>query len=91
MSILPDLSRRLKIFGKLTMRKQRIEYDSPVDALIAITKRLSLYENQYQLESEDFFNRYSQGQMGDEANFIQWTNDYQHYMVIRKSEFLNLA
>ena len=53
------------------MRKRRIEYDSPVDALIAIAKRLSIYENQYQLESEDFFNKYSQGQMGDEADFIQ--------------------
>ena len=40
------------------MRKQRIEYSSPLDALIAVTKRLSIYENKYQWDSEDFFDRY---------------------------------
>lgn len=28
------------------MRKQRITYTSPLDALVAVSKRLSLYENQ---------------------------------------------
>ena len=36
------------------MRKLRIDYDSPVDALVAIAKRLSNYEMQYQMESEAF-------------------------------------
>jgi hypothetical protein len=40
------------------MRKQRIEYSSPLDALITVTKRLSVYENKYQWDSEDFFDRY---------------------------------
>jgi len=65
------------------MRKQRIEYNSPLDALIAVAKRLSRYENQYRMESEDFFNKYSQGQLGDKLDFIQWANDYQHYLAIR--------
>ena len=65
------------------MRKQRIEYNSPLDALIALTKQLSRYENQYQMESEDFFNRYSQGLLGDGLDYIQWANDYQHDLAIR--------
>jgi hypothetical protein len=28
------------------MRKQTIQYTSPLDALVAVSKRLSLYENQ---------------------------------------------
>jgi hypothetical protein len=47
------------------MRKQRIEYFSPLDALIMVTKRLSLYENKYQWDSEDFFDRYSKGKLTD--------------------------
>jgi hypothetical protein len=37
------------------MSKHRIEYDPPVDALVAVAKRLSVYESRFQLESEEFF------------------------------------
>lgn len=67
-----------------TMRKQRIEYDSPVDALVAIAKRLSIYEGQYQMTSEDFFDKYSKGKSEDSEDFVEWANDYQHYIVIRR-------
>ena len=62
---------------------KRIEYSSPLDALIAVTKRLSLYENKYQWDSEDFFDRYSKGILADEADFIEWSNDYRHYLALR--------
>ena len=65
------------------MRKQRIEHDSPVDALVAVAKRLSNYERQYQMTSEEFFNRFSKGQAEDSEDFVEWANDYQHYVAIR--------
>lgn len=65
------------------MRKQINAYDSPVDALIAVTKRLSVFENRYRMETEDFFNKFSKGQMDDSIDFIEWSNDYQHYLAIR--------
>lgn len=61
---------------------KKIEYSSPLDALIAVTKRLSLYENKYQWDSEDFFDRYSKGILADEADFIEWSNDYRHYLAL---------
>jgi hypothetical protein len=66
------------------MRKQTIQYDSPVDALVAVSKRLSRYETHYHLKSEEFFNRYSGGQIVDETDFVEWANDYQHYLAIRR-------
>ncbi len=42
------------------MRKQRIEYDSPVDALVAVAKRLNMYETRYKIISEEFY-----GLLGD--------------------------
>jgi hypothetical protein len=66
------------------MQKQIIEYTSPLDALVAVAKRLSIYENRQQLTSEEFFNEYSQGQLGDEAQFVEWANDYRHYLALRQ-------
>ena len=34
------------------MRKQTIQYTSPLDALVTVAKRLSLYENQQHMDSE---------------------------------------
>ena len=65
------------------MRKQTITYVSPLDALIAVAKRLSLYENQYKIDSEEFFHQYCQGKLSDEIEFIEWANDYRHYLALR--------
>jgi tRNA A37 threonylcarbamoyladenosine biosynthesis protein TsaE len=65
------------------MRKQINKYDSPIDALISVTKRLSIFEDRYRMATEDFFNKFSKGQMEDSIDFIEWSNDYQHYLPIR--------
>ena len=65
------------------MRKQRIEYDSPVNALVAIAKRLSIYESRYKKTSENFFDDFSKGQLEDSEDFVEWANDYKHYVAIR--------
>ena len=46
----------------VSMRKQTIQYTSPIDALIAVTKRLSNYESRQRMDSEAFFDRYTRGQ-----------------------------
>ena len=66
------------------MRKQIIQYTSPIDALIAVTKRLSLYESRQRMDSEEFFDRYSRGQLSDDAVFVDWANDYRHYLQLRQ-------
>jgi hypothetical protein len=66
------------------MQKQTIVYDSPLDALVSVTKRLSLLEERYRMSSEDFFHRYSTGKMSDSVDFLEWSNAYEHYMAIRE-------
>ncbi len=39
------------------MQKQQISYTSPLDALVAVAKRLSLYENQHNMSSEDLLTK----------------------------------
>jgi hypothetical protein len=70
-------------FGSAIMRKQTIQYTTPLDALIAIAKRLSLLEQEQKMASEEFFNQYSQGKLPDDARFIEWANDYRHYLSLR--------
>ncbi len=65
------------------MKKNRIEYDSPVDALVAVAKRLNHYEDKYKMQSEDFYNQYSKGKMEDDIEFIEWSNEYQHYLALK--------
>jgi len=65
------------------MKKERIQYTSSVDALVAVAKRLSLYENRHHMTSEEFFNSYEKGRMEDSMDFVEWANDYRHYLTIR--------
>ena len=76
------------------MKKQINKYDSPLDALIIVTKRLSIFEEKYGMATEDFFNKFSKGQLDDSIDFIEWANDYQHYLAIRfeiESQIKNAA
>ena len=66
------------------MRKQIIEYTSSLDALIALAKQLSVYEAQYNMESDEFFTQYSQGKTADDEVFVEWANNYQHYLAIHQ-------
>ena len=66
------------------MIKQRIQYTSPLDALIAVSKRLSLYEDKQGINSEDFFDQYTKGELSDNVIFIEWANDYRHYLGLRQ-------
>ncbi|MGH8557285.1 MAG: antitoxin TumA [Methylococcales bacterium] len=56
----------------------------PLDALIEIAKRLSILEQQHRMDSEEFFYQYSQGRLSDDAEFVEWANDYRHYLHSRQ-------
>ena len=66
------------------MRKQIVELDSPLDALLAVAKRLSRYEADAGMSSEDFYSLYTKGAAGDEERSIEWANDYRHYLALRR-------
>jgi hypothetical protein len=65
------------------VKKKTIEYGSQVDALVALAKRMAIYENKYGRESEEFFDQYTKGLLSDSEEFFEWANDYQHYLAMR--------
>lgn len=64
------------------MQKTRIEYSSNLDALVAISKRLSAMEIQHNMASEEFYDKYSKGVMTDSIEMVEWANQYRHYLAI---------
>ncbi len=65
------------------MQKHQILYDSPVESIVALAKRLSFYEKDYGLSSEDFFDKFSKGKMKDSIDFTEWPNDYQNFLSLK--------
>ena len=41
--------------------------------------RLDEYEERYQLSSKDFFQRYQNGEMGDDMDFFEWNVFYKMF------------
>ncbi len=50
------------------MKKHRNTYNSSVDVLVSVSKRLSLYETKYNLISENFYYKYFKGEMTDDSD-----------------------
>jgi len=69
--------------GGEIMKKRTISYDTPVDALVAVAKRLTRFESEHRMNSEDFFDRYSKGKLEDPDEYVEWANDYEHYMALK--------
>lgn len=57
------------------MNKETIEHGSPLDALVAVARRLNCHEGRYGMASEEFYDKYEKAQMQDSADFVEWVND----------------
>lgn len=44
--------------------------------------RLSAYEGQFNLSSEEFYRRFRAGELGDEVDFVEWSVFYEMYRAI---------
>ncbi len=53
-----------------------------------LKKELKKYEEQFKMRSEDFFSKFSAGELGDSADFFEWSALYKMYL--RASERLNI-
>lgn len=65
------------------MQKTRIQYDSPVDALVALVKRLGRFEEKYGMSSERFYEGYMAGKTDDSEDSVDWANDYRHSIALK--------
>ena len=45
-------------------------------AMLELQQRLHAFEQQYQLATEEFYRQYEAGQLGDSADFMEWSSFY---------------
>ena len=65
------------------MQKLKTTYDSPLEAIVVLAKRLSIFEERHRLSSEEFFDKYSKGLLDDSIDFVEWSNDYQNFLALK--------
>lgn len=65
------------------MKKVRITYDTPLDALLAVTRQMGQYEDKYGMTTEDFFDRYNSGEMPCEDDYMMWEVAYRDFLSLR--------
>jgi hypothetical protein len=58
-----------------------IEYEKEktVEEVNMLKKELSRFESAYQMSSEDFFDRFEKGDLGDKEDYFEWSAMYQMY------------
>ena len=66
--------------------KTTISFTGQSDAIATVYNRLCCFECQYDMDSETFYGHYRKGQMPDDADFVEWANDYQHYLAFQPQQ-----
>jgi len=46
--------------------------------------RLSAYEEQFNMSSQEFYRRFRSGELGDGVDFVEWSVFYEMYQAIRQ-------
>ena len=55
------------------------ENASPLDDLIELVRDLVLLEQQYGLDSAEFYERFQQGKLGDDLDYFDWATKFEMY------------
>ena len=68
------------------------EYDRMVELKARLAKELSQFEKRYALQSDNFYQRFEAGELGDDVDFIEWAATVEMLMnVNRRLELLEAA
>lgn len=63
--------------------REAAENTSIVDDLLELTRSLAELELKYKMKSEDFYEQFERGEMGDDVDFVRWATDYEIYQEIK--------
>jgi hypothetical protein len=65
------------------MLAEAIAESNPVDELLTLAKELQEYERQHEMTSQEFFERYQRGELGDDVEFIEWAGTYRIFQRLK--------
>ena len=55
------------------------EKENTIKEINTLKKELSRFESAYQMSSEDFFDRFEKGDLGDKEDYFEWSAIYKMY------------
>ncbi len=61
-----------------------LERDHARQEAAEIEARLQVYEQQYQMNSEDFYRRFRAGELGDDMEWMEWSVFYEMRVGVRQ-------
>jgi len=61
-----------------------LEIAAAQQELTTLQGRLQTYEQQYQMASEDFYQQFRAGALGDSAEFVEWSVFYDMWLSIQQ-------
>lgn len=67
------------------MLREAVEQSNPIDDLLELAEDLRNFEQKYGMASDEFFQKFHAGQMGDELDFFEWSFCVKAYRHMRKS------
>jgi hypothetical protein len=62
----------------------------PVDDLVDLAQTLMRFEQQYDMSSTEFYERFKRGEMGDDMDFVKWAGRYRLYLDLKRKIELSL-
>ncbi|OQY19872.1 MAG: hypothetical protein B6I35_11040 [Anaerolineaceae bacterium 4572_32.2] len=60
------------------------ENASPLDDLVELTRDLVLLEQQYGMDSAQFYERFQRGEMGDDLDYFDWVAKFEMHRQVKK-------
>jgi len=66
-----------KVIDQAIDKLLAMEIERAQEDLNDLKSRLTAYEQQYNMPSEEFYRRFRAGAMGDEADFVEWSVFYE--------------
>lgn len=66
------------------MLTEAMAESNPVDELLELARELQEYERKYEMSSSEFFERFQQGELGDDMDWIDWAGAYQLFQRLKR-------
>ncbi|MFQ6059119.1 MAG: hypothetical protein ACE5MB_09620 [Anaerolineae bacterium] len=64
--------------------------NTPIDDLLDLAQTLMHFEQQYNMTSAEFYEKFNRGEMGDSMDFVKWAGRYRLYLDLKKKLELSL-
>jgi hypothetical protein len=69
---------------EFSQRLEELQRNSdPLDDLLALSRQLLSFEQEYSMSSDEFYAKYKRGEMGDDIEFIRWSGYYRLYHELK--------